>query len=130
MNFNAYFWYNMNVDELLKLLQKGVNTIVTTHKNPDGDAVGSALGLAGVLEKVCPDIKVILPNEAPAFLKWMEQYDECLIFESQEEECAELIEQAEIIFCLDFNALHRTGEMGELLANSSAQKVMIDHQFQ
>lgn len=102
--------------------------LIVAHKSPDGDAVGSALGLYHYLRNRNFSVWVCLPDPAPSFLGWMEGFEDILNLEQQNKEVSRAIERADLIFCLDFNALHRTGkQMEELLIQSKAFKVMVDH---
>src|SRR5690606_8858446 len=105
--------------------------IIITHKNPDGDAIGSSLALYGFLLKLNHQVKVIVPNDFPDFLKWMPKADEIIIFEYQKEAASDLIGAADLIFTLDFNAFSRAGdELRVILEESAVAKVMIDHHQQ
>ena len=98
------------------------------HQNPDADALGSALGLAGYLKKKKHQVQVISPTEYPQFLHWMQGNHDTLIFnQKQQRQSAQLIAEADIIFCLDFSSLKRIDEMGALVNQSPAIKVLIDH---
>ena len=113
------------------LLSTPKTIVIVPHKNPDGDAMGSCLGLYHYLKAYGHNAVVIAPNDYPDFLKWLPGDDSVLKFESQQNESKTLINQADIIFTLDFNALHRAGPlMANALENSSAVKVMIDHHQQ
>ncbi|WP_299127156.1 bifunctional oligoribonuclease/PAP phosphatase NrnA [uncultured Winogradskyella sp.] len=118
------------IKALKELLNTPKNIVVVPHKNPDGDAMGSTLGLYHYLKTYNHNITVIAPNDYPKFLKWLPGNDEVLIFENIQTESIALIENADLIFTLDFNALHRSGEMGEHLKIASATKIMIDHHQQ
>ncbi|NCO63672.1 MAG: bifunctional oligoribonuclease/PAP phosphatase NrnA [Flavobacteriales bacterium] len=109
----------------LFLTQK--NIVIVPHKNPDGDAMGSTLGLYHYLKKYHHNAKVISPNDYPAFLKWIPGDNTVLKYDSDTEMCHKLIADADIIFTLDFNALHRTGGMESNLEQSKAIKILIDH---
>lgn len=113
-----------------KELQGSEKIIILTHKNPDGDAIGSTIGLKLMLRNMGYEAVVIVPNEAPSFLNWIASYKELLNFESETAQASAKIKDADLIFCLDFNALHRIGEMGEIVGNSKALKVLIDHHLQ
>lgn len=104
------------------------NTIlITNHKNPDGDAMGSALALCHFLKKWGYPATVIVPNEYPAFLKWLPGNDEVMVYDANPEEADQLIAQADIIFSLDYNHLSRVGNMEKPLSESPAKKILIDH---
>ncbi|WP_299522116.1 bifunctional oligoribonuclease/PAP phosphatase NrnA [Winogradskyella sp.] len=118
------------IAEIKELLATPKHIVVVPHKNPDGDAMGSTLGLYQYLKAYNHSVVVIAPNDYPDFLKWLPGNDSVLIFESHEEDSEALIHNANLIFTLDFNALHRTGGMTEVLENSKATKIMIDHHQQ
>ncbi|MCB4807995.1 bifunctional oligoribonuclease/PAP phosphatase NrnA [Tamlana sp. 62-3] len=101
--------------------------VIVAHKNPDGDAIGSSLGLFHYLKKLNHNVQVIMPNDYPEFLKWVPGNNVVLKYETDKDTSDNLINCADVIFTLDFNAFHRTGEMETALANSEALKIMIDH---
>jgi len=101
--------------------------LIVAHKNPDGDAIGSSLALYHFLKILKCKVSVVMPNDYPSFLKWLPGNEAVLIYENQTDVCDEMINSADVIFTLDFNAFHRTGFMEESLANSEALKIMIDH---
>ena len=102
------------------------NIVITAHKTPDGDALGSCLALYHALKKN-HNVNVIVPNEYPYYLKWMPGNSGVLIYEGNEPICGEIIQNADLLFFLDFNKLYRTYTMCDMLENSSACKIMIDH---
>jgi len=104
-----------------------LNIVVTTHHKPDGDAMGSSLGLYNYLNILGHNVAIITPTDYPAFLHWMPGHDDVIIFEGHEKNCESLTEEADIIFCLDFNDLKRINEFGPIVGRSKAKKVMIDH---
>ncbi|WP_452228838.1 MULTISPECIES: DHH family phosphoesterase [unclassified Lacinutrix] len=119
-----------DITNIKALLQSPKKIVIVPHKNPDGDAIGSTLGLYLYLLKYNHEVRVIAPNDYPDFLKWMPSEATVLKYDTQTEESETLIHQAEIIFTLDFNALNRTGDMEPVLAKSEAIKIMIDHHQQ
>ena len=101
---------------------------IIPHRNPDGDAMGSTLGFYHILKQLQHEVVVIAPNEFPDFLAWLPESEKVMVFERSFDKCKALLENAELIFTLDFNALHRTGEqMEKLLKTLTATSVMIDH---
>lgn len=113
---------------LKELLAVPKKITIVPHRNPDGDAMGSTLGLYHFLLQQQHDVVVISPNEFPDFLAWLPDSDKVLIFEKDIQNCTERIHQSEIIFTLDFNALHRVGDvMQKALEVVSTTFVMIDH---
>ncbi len=123
----------MNTAEILdlkKILSTPKKVVIVPHKNPDGDAMGSTLGLYHYLEKLGHSATVIAPNDYPEFLKWIPGTESVVIHEKELAVADALISDADLIFTLDFNALHRCGAMGIPIENSKAIKVMIDHHQQ
>ena len=119
------------IPELKALLSSPKNIVIVPHKNPDGDAMGSSLGLYHYLKNYNHNVVVIAPNDYPDFLKWLPGDDKVLKFDNQQEESKTLIENAEIIFTLDFNAYHRAGDgLAQEMETSTAIKIMIDHHQQ
>ena len=119
-----------SVQTLKDLLKDPKKVVIVGHKNPDGDAVGSCLGLWHFLMKRGHEAEVILPNDYPHFLKWLPGNDSVLIYEHETKKAHEKINDADIIFTLDFNALNRTGGMETALKEATADFVMIDHHQQ
>ena len=116
-----------DITSIKQLLSTKRKIVIVPHKNPDGDAIGSTLGLFHYLVKGNHNVHVLVPNDYPPFLKWMPGNDTILKYDSQTKICDALINDADIIFTLDFNAFHRTGNMETVLTKSSALKIMIDH---
>lgn len=114
-------------DGIKQAIEEHSSMVITTHTNPDGDAVGSSLALATILRSLGKEATVILPNDCPLYLKWISGYDSILLFDKHNEKSKEAIRKADLIFCLDYNNLSRLEEMGEEIANSSAPKILIDH---
>ncbi|MEZ4817064.1 MAG: bifunctional oligoribonuclease/PAP phosphatase NrnA [Flavobacteriaceae bacterium] len=119
-----------SIKTIQQLLEKPKKIVVVGHKNPDGDAVGSCLGLSFFLRNRRHQVTVVMPNDFPDFLKWLPGCDQIFIYEKQQEEATAFISEAEIIFTLDFNALNRTGGLTEILEQFTGDFVMIDHHQQ
>jgi phosphoesterase RecJ-like protein len=120
----------LDIDSLSVLLAQPQKIVITTHHKPDGDAMGSSLGLYNYLVQQGHHVKVITPTDYPEFLAWMPGNEEVIIYTENKEESAALIADAGIIFCLDFNALGRINEMGVLVGESNSIKVLIDHHLE
>ena len=118
-----------NIDALQALLSvSGKKIVITTHHKPDADALGSSLALYWYLKKKGHSPVVISPTDYPGFLHWMSGQEGVVIFnEGKEKESEELIKNADMIFCLDFSALCRINEVGNLVRKAKAVKVLIDH---
>lgn len=115
------------MQELKNLLSVKHNVVITTHVNPDGDAIGSSVALLNFLIKMGHDVSVIVPNDYPDFLKWMKNDDLIINYSNSKNESQEKIKNASLIFCLDFNNLNRINELGDYISESKAKKVLIDH---
>lgn len=118
-----------HLEQFQALINSPGKVVITTHHKPDADALGSSLGLAGYLKQKGHQVTVITPTDYPTFLNWMEGNDEVVVFtdEGMEAKAAELVQEADFIFCLDFSSLGRINALGELVRASAARKVLIDH---
>lgn len=116
-----------NLEALKQLLAMPQDVVIVTHRNPDGDAIGSSIGLSLFLQRNGHNTKVIAPSEYPDFLAWMPQTDDILIQDNEPEDVERAIKRATVIFCLDFNSLDRIDKTGELIGEVRCPKVMIDH---
>ena len=110
-----------------KLIENANKIVITTHFSPDGDAMGSSLALYHYLRNRGKDVRVVVPNSFPYFLKWMEGADNVVVNAFLPIVGEKLIKNADLIFCLDFNTLKRIGVLGEFVQQSSAKKVLVDH---
>lgn len=123
----------MNEVDILAIkttLQTPKNIVIIPHKNPDSDAIGSTLALWHYLKNKGQEAVIVAPNDYPEFLKWMPGETEIIKFDTQKEEAQKYIEDANVIFTLDFNDLSRIGEMSTVVAKSEATFIMIDHHQQ
>lgn len=111
-------------------LRERKRIVITTHHKPDGDAMGSSLGLYHFLCGMGHEVHVITPTDYPFFLQWLPGNADVVDFMQEPERATDLVAKAEWIFCLDFNALSRINELGELVRASSAKKAMIDHHLE
>jgi len=104
------------------------NIVLSTHTNPDGDTLGSALGLWHFLKTQGIHSQLICPNTAPMFLSWMPSYQDFVIFEKDAVQFESAVQSADLIVHIDYNAFHRTGDdVAKLLENSQATHIMLDH---
>ena len=116
-----------DIQAIQLLLATPKKIAIIPHRGPDGDAMGSTLGLYHFLLKNNHQPTVIAPNDFPDFLAWLPGSETVKIFEKDTENCTKILEEAELIFTLDFNAFHRTGEMEHTLVKLTAPFIMIDH---
>lgn len=113
------------------LVQNASSIVITTHKSPDGDAIGSSLGLAHILRSTGKRVTVVVPDHVPEFLHWMSGFHDVLVFDKQTDSATAAISSAELIFSLDYNHLSRTGSVVEAaLRGTEAPFILIDHHQQ
>lgn len=116
-----------DVQAIKALLSKPKRIVIVPHKNPDGDAIGSSLGLWHYLKSIGQKVRVIVPNDYPRFLKWMPGTNEVLNFEKDHIAAVEHLNSSDLCFTLDFNHLGRVGQMTPILEGLDATFIMIDH---
>ncbi|MEZ0609676.1 bifunctional oligoribonuclease/PAP phosphatase NrnA [Fibrella sp. WM1] len=120
-----------DIQAIGELLRHPHRILITTHQNPDADAMGSSLGLAGYLRQKGHSVTVVTPTDYPQNLAWMPGNDEVLAFdEKQRTQVEALMAEADTIFCLDFSALDRIRDLGPMVRQARARKVMIDHHLE
>jgi len=108
-------------------LNTAKNIVITAHQKPDGDAMGSSLGLLHFLIQLGHHVTYISPTNWASFLEWMPGSNEVLDYEKNRAQAAAIVKAADIIFCLDFNILHRVKNFEPVIRSSKAIKVLIDH---
>lgn len=116
-----------HLNALKKLLSSPKKIAIIPHKNPDGDAIGSTLALWHYLSNNGHSATIVAPNDFPKFLKWMPGAQQILNFERENSQSKTVINEADIVFTLDFNHLGRVGQMSEILESAQATFVMVDH---
>ncbi|APG64347.1 DHH family phosphoesterase [Tenacibaculum todarodis] len=120
-----------NFEDLTVYLNSPRNIVIIGHRNPDGDAVGSTLGLKHYLDKKGHTANVVMPNEYPDFLHWLPGSDTVKRFDHQNNQSVKALEKSDIVFLLDFNALHRVGDdMKNTLEKYKNDFALIDHHQQ
>ncbi len=118
------------IQEFYPQLDIPKKVVITSHQKPDGDAMGSSLGLYHFLVQLGHSVTVISPTNWADFLDWMPGIKNVIDFERFRDKSIAIINEAEIIFCLDFNILHRTKHMEQYLAAANCTKILIDHHQQ
>ena len=116
-----------DLESIKQLLANPKKIAIIPHRSPDGDAMGSALAMYHFLLKDGHQPVVIAPNDFPDFLAWLPSSDQVFIYENEKEKTTQILNECDLIFTLDFNALHRTGEMEKVLSQLQAPFIMIDH---
>lgn len=114
---------------LKALLDNPKKISIVSHRNPDGDAMGSSLGLLLFLKELKHDVTFISPNHFPDYLAWLPDAENIVVFDKEVEKATTILNDSDLIFTLDFNAFHRTGEQLEkvLASIESVPFIMIDH---
>lgn len=116
-----------NIRHLRALIDQAHRIVITIHQAPDGDAVGAALALQSVLQQLDKDVRIIAPDALLNSLLSLPGAKDITDATGYPEFAAQLVREAELIVCLDFNALSRIGAVGAEVAKASAPKVLIDH---
>lgn len=116
-----------DIQAVQELLATPKKIAIIPHRGPDGDAMGSTLALYHFLLKNNHQPVVMAPNEFPDFLAWLPGSETVEVYEKEREKCTAILNDAELVFTLDFNALHRTGEMETVLKTLTVPFIMIDH---
>ncbi|MDR0537352.1 MAG: DHH family phosphoesterase [Tannerellaceae bacterium] len=116
------------IQKAKKYIEKAESFALVIHSAPDGDAIGSALGLFHFLMELGKDkVSVIAPNDFPAYYKWLDGAKDIVTYDKYPDFAERLIQEAEIIFCLDFNEPKRVGKLASTLVAADGRKIMIDH---
>ncbi len=118
------------LEHLKQLLSTPQQISIVTHTNPDGDAIGSSLGLYHYLIQKKHKVKVIVPNAFPHFLAWMNDSEKVIDYERQKEDADDFVQTSDILFMLDFNNLQRIDNLADAVEKSDAFKILIDHHQQ
>ena len=116
-----------NISKLKNLLSAKKQIVITTHRGPDGDAMGSSLAMFHFLKELGHIVNVVIPNLQPEFLHWMPGNKHVLVFEEDEELANKITQNADLIFLLDFNHLSRISDFSETVSLTDVTKILIDH---
>ncbi len=116
-----------SIKALAQLIEQCNNVVITCHVKPDGDAVGSTLALFHILSTLGKAAHIITPDSPPRSLRFLPGCKDIIALSAQEDFCKSLIDKAELIFCLDFNAINRLDKAASVISGAKARKVLIDH---
>lgn len=125
MLFNAQQW-----EEIALLLKQSSKIAITTHRNPDGDAIGSTMALSAFLSQhYSADVCVILPDPCPKYLFFLTQNRRFFDFTNHPADATDYLQNCDLLFCLDYNNPSRTGAIEDLVRICSlrAKSIMLDH---
>ncbi|MDX1906359.1 MAG: bifunctional oligoribonuclease/PAP phosphatase NrnA [Bacteroidia bacterium] len=121
---------NSSPDQLRTWLSTPRRIAITTHQKPDADALGSSLGLYHYLVQAGHKVSIVSPTEYPDFLKWMPGQAEIVVGPNDPDAANWIFDGADLIFCLDFNALSRINEFEKVVRDTEGRKLMIDHHLE
>ena len=116
-----------NVDLFKKIIADNYSFIITTHRGPDGDAMGSSMAMYNLLVNLKKDVNVIIPNSFPNFLSWLPNIKNVINHEENNSDISNIFSEVDVIIMLDFNDLSRIQNIERYVTNSNAKKILIDH---
>ncbi len=116
-----------SIQQVRKLLEKSEKIVITCHVSPDGDAIGSSLGLYHFLDCLGKEVNVVVPDMLPCNLLFLKGSKEIVVYTRYPEFAEKLLDEAELIFCLDFNVLSRIDRLQGAVEKATAKKVLVDH---
>lgn len=116
-----------NVDSFKKIITDNYSFIITTHRGPDGDAMGSSMAMYNLLVNLKKDVNVIVPNSFPNFLSWLPNIKNVINYEENNSDISNIFSEVDVIIMLDFNDLSRIQNIERYVTNSNAKKILIDH---
>lgn len=118
---------NEDIKEFQKLLKDSKKVVLTGHVRPDGDAIGSTLGLWHLLRSLGKEAAVVVPDQPPKSLNFLPGIKEIAVYTRHDPYCQRLVEEADLIICCDFNAFKRLDHLAPLIENARCEKILIDH---
>lgn len=116
-----------HIEQLKSFIDSAQKITIITHTNPDGDTIGSSLAISNLLVQLGKETKVITPDELPDFLNWLPNANESIDYSKDSNIAEKAMNDADLIFCMDYNAAHRTGNFASVLEKANVPKIMIDH---
>lgn len=125
MNINILT--DFEVEQFCRIIDASDRIVICCHQNPDGDALGSSLGMAEYLRTLGKDQLVVVPDAFPDFLQWMPGTERVVRYDKHSERTEAALAEADLVMCLDFNTPGRTDKMADALVSSPARKILIDH---
>ena len=115
------------IQDLINCLNVPKNVVITSHRNPDGDAIGSAIGLAEVLAGAGHKVHIISPTDYPDFLKWFSSDAEIVVNTKDKKLAKTILNESDMLFCVDFNEASRAGKLEKQILEYKNPKILIDH---
>ena len=124
---NIHILTENELSQLRQLIDGSQHVVITAHKSPDGDAMGSALAWADYLRQQGKTAQIVLPDAYPDFLQWMPGSMEILRYDKKPDEVKAQLDAADLVCCLDYNELSRTEDLSPLIQDCKAPRVLVDH---
>ncbi|MDE5842722.1 MAG: bifunctional oligoribonuclease/PAP phosphatase NrnA [Muribaculaceae bacterium] len=115
------------VDKFRRWIEVSDKIVLTCHVRPDGDAIGSTLGMMHLLQSLGKRANVVVPDQPPRSLAFLPGFKDICIYTRHEEYSRRLMSEADLIICSDFNKLSRQDHLAGLTEAATAKKVMVDH---
>ncbi len=115
------------IRQLELIIGRSSKIVLVVHENPDGDAIGSLLGMYHFLKSQGKEVRPMIPNDAPANLQWLPGFDNVVVFNKNAGRGCQLLYSADLILMMDLNTLDRTGRMADAIRHSAGVKCLIDH---
>jgi phosphoesterase RecJ-like protein len=119
--------YHTKINKLKELLSQPRNIVILSHKNPDGDAIGSCTGLFHYLKSLNHRVHIIIPNDIPDFLHWIPGCEHITVFKNEKSKAKTYLHQTDVVFYLDFNSVSRIDKIYKEIDQSKITGVMMDH---
>jgi len=119
--------FHSKKNKLSKLIQEREDILIVVHRSPDGDALGSMLGLYHYLVAKGKKVQMWVPDDFPTYFNWLPGVEKIHNFDHERGLGVEQLKAVDLIFCLDFNSFSRTGKMGRFISSSKAAKILVDH---
>jgi phosphoesterase RecJ-like protein len=109
----------------VELVRSHDRFLLTSHVRPDCDALGSELGMAGILESLHKSVVIVNAQETPPNLKFIdpEQRLNALGVDVKPNE----LEACEVLMVLDTSAWAQLGTMADIVRSTRAHKLIMDH---
>ncbi len=118
------------IEAVGRMLASPQKIVLASHKNPDGDTIGAALAMMHYLQKKGHEVTALVPNDFPGFYNWLPGAPDMVIFHRNAREARVALAEGNLLICLDFNALDRTGNMAPDLEKFPGKKIVIDHHLE
>lgn len=125
MNINILTDHELG--ELKQLIADCNKVVVTCHRGPDGDAIGSSLAWAAYLRQQGKEVQVVVPDAYPDYLAWMPLTQEIIRYDKAPDKVKAVLDEADLLCCLDFNDTTRVEDMQPLLESYTGKRLLIDH---